>query len=257
MQPKKDDIFQKIKEKAKMGFDKVHEQLLRRHKQKQIEEDERSKVKPKKVYSRSVSESGLKHEQKPSRKSVSSPQTKHFDKAVAQSLLTGDDSAIRDDKTIQRLSREYQVNKDRPLPLPPKSERNVTDDDKLAPYDDVQTKDEEFKKYLENVRKEQKSDPKLDTLAGYPDLWKISQSNQTIEDFYSYTVEELVECFKLCGLEKVAIQCSEGKLDGEFFRNFDIDDFQKDPFFLSKLDLFKVRKILKGWRPKTDKTDNV
>lgn len=247
---KKDDIFQKIKDRAKMGFDKVHEQLLKRYKQKQLETGEYQE-KRKVVYSRSKSESGLKLE--PKRKSMLSNDPKSLDEETSpvEPSLTRDDIAIRDDKTIQRLSRHYKVNRDRPLPLPPKGEINVTDDDKLVPYDDVDKKDEEFHKYLENVRQEKKPDSKLDTLAAYPDLKKLSQANQSDKDFFSYTVEELVECFKLCGLERLAVECSTNKLDGAFFRNFDIEN--SEIFSLGKLEIFKLKKIIyEGWRPKSD-----
>ncbi|XP_053394519.1 uncharacterized protein LOC123524706 isoform X2 [Mercenaria mercenaria] len=243
---RKEDILQKIKEKAKLGFDKVHEQLLKRSKQKSAEayayNTKTTKQKQSMIYSRSKTESGELLESQLSEK-------KRLSKNLSERV---------DNEKSHRLSKAYEVNRHRPLPeLPSKGEINITDDDKLDMYDDVEDKEAAFLKHIKEIRHQNaadtKSDPKLDTLARYPDLKKIGRARQTKEDFYSYTVQELVECLKMCSLDKFAIDCSTNKLDGAFFRDFDLNELMSDPFSLSKLDVFKIRKIInEGWRPKTE-----
>lgn len=83
------------------------------------------------------------------------------------------------------------------------------------------------------------------------DLNKILRRDQTADDFYAYTVNEVVHCFHICSASKMAKICSEQKLDGRFFRKFNIEDLKKEPFQLEPFSVLKVRKvILDGWRPK-------
>lgn len=68
--------------------------------------------------------------------------------------------------------------------------------------------------------------------------------------FYRYTSVETVQCLINCGLYDFAEQCKTHKLDGPFFRNFDLDVLKDDPFNLSNFQLLKLKKIVfDGWRP--------
>lgn len=233
--PRKEDILKTIRAKARMGFDKVHEQLLRRYKQK---------VQGTGTAGRARSESEKTRGSKVVEK-------KKLSKSLSDDVFENDD-----EQRAQRFSLAYEINKGRPLPeIPPKS-INVTDDDKLEIYEQVTDKEivasddseDEGRSLPEN---------KGDTIARFPDLHKIAKADQSCEDFYSYTVDELVECLKMCKLDKFAVICSTNKLDGAFFRNFELNQLLSEPFLLSSLDFFKVKKIIgEGWRPKTGHAAN-
>ncbi|KAL4236506.1 hypothetical protein ACF0H5_004892 [Mactra antiquata] len=88
------------------------------------------------------------------------------------------------------------------------------------------------------------------TLRSLPNVDKISRPNQTKDDFCSYTTNEVVECFKLCGLEVMAKHCHENILDGAFFQHLSATDLQ-ECFDLNSIELYKVNQIINdGWRPK-------
>ncbi|KAK3592102.1 hypothetical protein CHS0354_019367 [Potamilus streckersoni] len=74
------------------------------------------------------------------------------------------------------------------------------------------------------------------------------------ETFYTYTVRQVCDCFISCGLEQLADTCKAGKLDGAFFQHLMNENFSeilsKEPFNLTLLDTFKVKTIIRGWRPK-------
>lgn len=79
----------------------------------------------------------------------------------------------------------------------------------------------------------------------------LFHDNLTADDFYKYTVLETTHCFRHCGLETLADKCYEHRLDGSFFKNFDLDELKKDPFNLTSFNVLKVQKmIFDGWRPK-------
>ena len=68
--------------------------------------------------------------------------------------------------------------------------------------------------------------------------------------FESYSVEETVDCFKKCGLDRLAAICEEHTLDGYFMINADQDTLKNEPLTLNPLQINKLRMIYKGWRPK-------
>jgi hypothetical protein len=75
----------------------------------------------------------------------------------------------------------------------------------------------------------------------------------TEEEFYQYSVSETSQCFKLCGIAEFAEQCNEYKLDGSFFRQFDLQTLREDPFNFTSFQILKIKKIIfEGWRPKID-----
>ncbi|XP_045195637.2 uncharacterized protein LOC123551055 [Mercenaria mercenaria] len=78
----------------------------------------------------------------------------------------------------------------------------------------------------------------------------ILETDQTEDRFYQYSVLETSQCFRHCGLGKFADECLKNRLDGSFFRNFDLQVLNGDPFHLSPFEVLKVRKIIfEGWRP--------
>lgn len=157
-----------------------------------------------------------------------------------------------------RLSVVGERNRNRPLPgLPQKSCEELSQKTYVniphvgtgCVYDEVNK--ETFKRFRENMcsKLEQAS-----SLQDFPDMDMVGRPNQSCEDFYSYSVEELEECFKICSLSKLAVDCSSNKIDGEFFRDLDLNELKSEPFFLSNLEVLKVKKIIEyGWRPKTGK----
>ncbi|XP_053396504.1 uncharacterized protein LOC123551057 [Mercenaria mercenaria] len=79
----------------------------------------------------------------------------------------------------------------------------------------------------------------------------ILETNETEDRFYQYSVLETSHCFRHCGLEQFADECLKNRLDGSFFRNFNLQVMKRDPFHLSTFEVLKVRKIIfEGWRPK-------
>ena len=80
---------------------------------------------------------------------------------------------------------------------------------------------------------------------------KVSIRNQTQEDFFQYSVSETSECFKMCGLVEFAEKSLEFKLDGSFFRNFDLQVLKEEPFYFTRFHILMIKKIIfEGWRPK-------
>ncbi|XP_045159055.2 uncharacterized protein LOC123524709 [Mercenaria mercenaria] len=85
----------------------------------------------------------------------------------------------------------------------------------------------------------------------------LFRDNLTQDDFFKYTVTETSHCFKHCGLENFAEKCHENRLDGSFFRNFDLNELKEDPFKLTGFQILKVKKMIyDGWRPKVYKLSN-
>lgn len=77
------------------------------------------------------------------------------------------------------------------------------------------------------------------------------QSMASRNDFFDYSVQEVVDCFTRCSLNKLANFCKKEKLDGRFFENFDMDKLKEEPLNLENFTLIKVRRIIfDGWRPK-------
>lgn len=79
---------------------------------------------------------------------------------------------------------------------------------------------------------------------------RVSRDNQTKEDFYSYSVDEVVKCFELVALPNIAKICEEERFDGRFFEHVSENDI-KTYFHLNELHFIKMRKtIFEGWRPR-------
>lgn len=78
-----------------------------------------------------------------------------------------------------------------------------------------------------------------------------ANTNNNIAEFYSYSVDEVVECLHDCALAKLANICKEEQLDGEYFRTLKTEDLQKEPFHMNWYHITKLFKIIGGWRPKT------
>lgn len=79
---------------------------------------------------------------------------------------------------------------------------------------------------------------------------RVSRDNQTKEDFYGYSVDEVVKCFELVALPDIAKTCKEERFNGRFFENLSENDI-KTYFNLDVLHFIKVRKtIFEGWRPR-------
>lgn len=261
--PRYDNFLDRIKEKARLGFDKVHEQLLKRVKTKQPRAVKK-RPKPRKIIARSNSE--------PVGQFESQVDLEEEDSTSSAGIES------KEYKTNARLQiRLPNTNVNRPLPDLPStttttsaistSKSNRTDDDKLDIYENP---DEELDLYDqvksdhededENYLKMEPSSPeveiyhsKMDTLMKLPDCNKIGRQNQTSADFYEYTVAELAECLKLCGLDELAVVCCEHKLDGCFFKKFNLNQLEEKPFSLNKLEILKMRKVIEdGWRPKLE-----
>lgn len=206
-------------EKTKLGYDKVHDQLLKREKVKEFKAAKQKAKIPQRVM-RSESRSTTEDKQ----------------------TITAKDDQLRP-----------QTYKDRLLPnvstkptLPTENISNKTDDDKLY----VDRIDETFVKKFAVIERQEKKTVKTNTIPYSPDQTKIDGPDQC-GDFYSYTVEELVDCLNLCGLKRLAMECNTHRLDGEFFRKFDLNELKNEPFSLNRIELLKVRKVIEnGWRPK-------
>lgn len=94
----------------------------------------------------------------------------------------------------------------------------------------------------------------------YANEIRFGNSNKTMQShltsgvektFYEYSVQEVVECFSQCSLKKLADFCMKEKLDGLFFKDFDLEKFGTEPLCLDHLSITKVKKIvLESWRPK-------
>lgn len=173
---------------------------------------------------------------------------------------TAADSIDEEKRHSNRLSLAYEQNKRRPLPptplqtLSPTEGFNKTDDDKLEMHHQVEDLDTAICSLgVAQVYEGKYAQDIADTISRLPNLHKIEQAHQSKDDFYLYTVEELVECLKLCRLEKFAVLCNSHKLDGAFFKNFALDQLLSEPFCLSNLELIKFKKMIEdGWRPKTE-----
>ena len=95
--------------------------------------------------------------------------------------------------------------------------------------------------------------PKSATVAPYiheTDLSRRTLSRNATRSFVQYTVEEVVDCFEVCALPKVARVCKEESLDGEYFKDLSDENLAQEPFCLTDFHICKVRRIVAGWRPK-------
>lgn len=182
--------MRKWKEKAKLGFGKVHDELLKRFSTKPSPQNE-----------------------------AASPEKEYNPIVVRPAAM-----------------------KNRPLPkIPCDLSANA------------QTEIEEYEQVTEKVDDYEPMDGNNKNSKDYflEDLNKICRDNQGSEDFYSYTVSEVFHCFHMCCVENLAQLCREQKLDGQFFKGFDLNDFKEDPFNLDAFSALKVKKIIfEGWRPR-------
>lgn len=77
------------------------------------------------------------------------------------------------------------------------------------------------------------------------------RSKEVGNDFFDYSVQQVMSCFKQCSLDKLARVCQRRSLDGPFFRQLDLESLKLEPFYLDNLAILKVKKIMfEGWRPK-------
>ncbi|KAK6188860.1 hypothetical protein SNE40_004950 [Patella caerulea] len=95
-----------------------------------------------------------------------------------------------------------------------------------------------------------------ESLYDYPDLSKMDLSYQpkgdtlTKKQFSEYTVEELKDVFRFCGMTNLSKFCRKECFDGKLFSELSNKELQSHPFFLNSKDLFKLEHIKKGWRPR-------
>lgn len=74
--------------------------------------------------------------------------------------------------------------------------------------------------------------------------------NQTSEDFFRLTVLQVFHLLRHCSLSRIAEICIQQNLDGRFFKNYDLDEMQDEPFKASKFQIMKMKQIIyAGWRP--------
>lgn len=79
---------------------------------------------------------------------------------------------------------------------------------------------------------------------------RVSRDGQTAEDFYDYTVDEVVSCFRIVAQPEMADKCRAENLDGKFFESLSEEEI-KTYFSLDCLHFLKVKKaIFDGWRPR-------
>ncbi|WAR24029.1 hypothetical protein MAR_037698, partial [Mya arenaria] len=75
------------------------------------------------------------------------------------------------------------------------------------------------------------------------DLKKISRPNQSSQDFYTYSVKEVIECFNLCFPDKPCLGtfCAEQRLDGSFFKRYEDPSMVFETLELSFIDKTKLK----------------
>lgn len=98
---------------------------------------------------------------------------------------------------------------------------------------------------------EKKSRPYIDM--NISDMRKVIGKGQGSEEFYDFSVMQVCHLFRHCLLKSIADVCHEHRLDGRFFKDFDLDEMMKAPFNASQFDVKKVKQIIfNGWRPKVE-----
>ncbi|XP_052278133.1 uncharacterized protein LOC127876747 [Dreissena polymorpha] len=207
----------KLEEKARLGFNKLHKEMLivwKKSKEKASE----------------IRDSGGKQINRLLQKSKSqgSNETETENEYSGQANLKPPSSPpIIPPKPSQRLKHSQSM-KDRPLPPPPSEH--------MAPLH--KTENQNFKIY--ETRKTQYG--VMESARG----WQLNK------DFYSFTAFDVHECMKFCFPDnpQVADTCLKEKLDGEFFKTCDLEKFGKD-VGLTGINSIKFTQIVKqGWRPK-------
>ena len=239
----KEDRLKRFREKAKLGFDRVHGELLKRF----------------------VKKSGSTAEELPEKESADIVPKKEYTYTTAKKEVA---NIIAKEEGTYVVVRA-QVNKGRPLPATPlekfneasgnkRIEVHATSKKRVGDEEDYETvspigedywdPEEELKGNHEDEDGYAWMDKKDYNLV---DLNKLCKENQTSHDFYRYTVSEVIQCFHLCEVKKLAQQCDEQRLDGNFFKGFTAKDFQAEPFQLDSFSALKVKKIIfEGWRPR-------
>lgn len=189
----KEDRIKKWKEKAKLGFVRVHDELLR-----------------------------------------------HFSTASPPSRV----------ETPRQENRPIPRRPDWTLPkIPAQLPTDESKDEQIEMerYDEVNDailgRDKDVKQKYEYIHM-------LSSDYALEDLNLICRDNQTCDDFYNYSVNQVFYCFHMCSVDNLAEECRKQKLDGKFFKGFDIDILRKAPYNLDPFSVVKVRTIIDGWRPK-------
>lgn len=85
----------------------------------------------------------------------------------------------------------------------------------------------------------------------YEEILQKENADETLgSEFFNFTVKQVAECFKQCAVPRLANICQRQMLDGNFFKDFDFDQFTQEPFKLDTFTIKKVKKIvIDGWRP--------
>lgn len=82
------------------------------------------------------------------------------------------------------------------------------------------------------------------------DVNSVMKEGCTDADFYKYTAIQTASCFRVCALCKLADLCYINRLDGYFFKHFDLNTLRQEPYNLNSIQILKVKKIIhNGWRP--------
>ncbi|XP_033738460.1 uncharacterized protein LOC117326011 [Pecten maximus] len=82
-----------------------------------------------------------------------------------------------------------------------------------------------------------------------PNSKSLPEKPEKPNEFKAFTVVNLVECLRQCGLPDLAKLCEKEKLDGDFLASLSATDLTKEPFSLNPLHLKKLERIKEGWRP--------
>ena len=88
---------------------------------------------------------------------------------------------------------------------------------------------------------------------GIQDMQAILVNGQNSEDFYKMSVMQVSHLFRYCLLQDIGDVCYQQRLDGRFFRDFDLQLLKEEPFNATQFQIVKIIQIIKnGWRPKVD-----
>ena len=165
-----------------------------------------------------------------------------------EDYLTPSDTTIRceTDSVFESLIEDNQDHRipnrpQMPLPDPPLTAEQTDESEELKHEYDYP----EFRDLLKCEKDKKKGYVGIDV----DEADRVSRQGQTADDFYDYTVEEVVQCFKQVALSNIAEICERERFDGKFFQHLSEEEI-KTYFDLKQLHLIKVRRTINGWRPR-------
>ncbi|XP_052819799.1 uncharacterized protein LOC128245632 [Mya arenaria] len=177
---------------------------------------------------------------------------------VPRSVLTDthisrlvDDSEEEDE--IYKVPRSVLNDCDENYDTPPPGIRHMLEEDDI--YRVLNGPVREVPITIEKIDSDNEEDSELTDYANASAFERPGDCTNGDQEFFTYSLQEVVKCLYKCGLPKFARLCHEMNFDGKHFKGITARNLKEAPYELTWLHISRFLKIIKGWRPSTVEKD--